>query len=165
MMIDNQYPAMATYAVNDFFTTKYDMEKVVNEIWTIKEHCSLICFYRGDLTGQVHGMSYVGLEEAGKLLAEFERKAAEYKEARANLKKELPAPDYDFLVRDYDSIDHHRKCITEWYEEIQQYFNLTHKHYNHYPAPKREKVSGLQNLIVLAAYASLAFTMYHWIFN
>lgn len=163
--MSNEYPAMSTYAINDFYTTKRDLEKVVDDVWNIKENCEMVCFYHGDLTGDVYGMSYVGLEEAGKLLADFERNAEEYKKAREELKKAIPSPDYDFIARDYDSIDHHRKCIQQYYEEISQFFNHTHKYYQQYPAPKANKVSGLQNVIVLAAYASLAFTVFHWVFG
>lgn len=163
-MPEQQYPAMSTYSINDFFSAQKELKEVVDKVWTIKEQCELVCFCRGDLSGRVYGWVSNGQEEAAKLLAEFERKASAFKEATAKLKKELPEPDFIFFTEYTDSIDHDRKCIEGWYKEIQQFFDLSHKYYEQYPAPKCEKVSGLQNLILLAAYASLAYTVYHMFF-
>lgn len=153
-----------TYPIKRFFRIKEELEKTVNDVWVIREHCSMVVAHRGDLTGDVYGLSYCGLEEAGKLLAEFERKVVEYREARKELEQVLSTADFEFIADTYDSIDHHRTCIEKWFSEIQQFFNHTHEYYRQYPAPKPQKVSGLQNLIMLASYASLGYVAYHFIF-
>lgn len=163
-MSDTQYPSLSTYAINDYFTAKVAVEKVVNDVWAIKEHCALVCSHRGDLTGRVYGLGYCGLEESSRLLAEFERKASELKDAISKLKRELPAADSEFFLKYEDSIDYNRKIIESWHSEIEQFFNLSHKYYDEYPAPRAENASRGSSLFLLVAYVSLAYTAYHLFF-
>lgn len=153
------------YELSDFFQAKEDIEKVVNDVWVIKEHCLMVVLHRGDLTGQVYGSGYNGLEEAGKLLAEFERKVNDYMSAKQQLSECLPEKEYELFTNTHDSIKFKRERITKYFEEIQSYLTGSHEIYIEYPAPKPPQDSALHNVVMLAAYASLAFTIYHLIFG
>lgn len=160
----SEYPAMSTWAVISFFRTKEELNKIVESVFNVKENCEMVVFHRGDLTGQMYGMSYNGLDEAAKLLVEFEKKLAELEKAKLELKEYFPAIDYERMT-EFTSFDHERKLITGWYEEIKEFFNLSHKYYDQYPAPKPIKTNSVQGLVNLAAYAALAYTVFHFFFG
>lgn len=162
---DKLYPAISTYVISDFFRAKEDIKRIVNEVWTIKHTCEMLCFWRGDMTGQKYGCSYIGIDEVPKLLVEFEQAVAGYDKCLAELKKSVPAADFESFTYCAVYIKSDRELINHYYEEIKKYFDLTHKHYEQYPAPKREKVSAINNLINLAAYMSLIYTMWNIIFK
>ena len=163
MSTEKQYPTMETYAVRDFYQAKHDLEKVVNDMYEIRGKCEMCCFYRGDLTGRVYGMSYVALKDAAELMADFERKVSAYKEAEAALKKELPAVDSAWHIGHGASIDYNREIMSGLYTEISEYMDLTHKNYEQYPAPSRTKNTG-NNLLALVGLIAIVYSIWHTFF-
>lgn len=159
----SDYRHSSTYAIVDSYTERRNLEDIVNQMWCIRERCEIVCAHRGDLTGIVYSMGYTGLEDAADLLSAFERKLIELKECIAELKKELPAPDFEYITRTEIFFDGKRKGMQLNYDEIRKYFDLTHEHYQHCPPPKSQSISKLQYFIHLAAYASLAYLIYHFL--
>lgn len=160
---EKQYPAMSTYAISDYYRALAAVEKVVDDMRLIKHTCEMLCFWRGDMTGRVYGTSYVGLEEAAKLLPEYERKISAYKEAVAELKKELPEPDFESVYRTPFSENHYRQVMSDNFDKIKQFFDLTHEYYKQYPAPQRVKNTG-NNLLALVGLISIVYTVWNLIF-
>jgi len=158
----SEYAQSSTYVIVSFYRSRRDLEKIVDQVWYIRERCAMVCFHRGDLTGIAYGMGYTGLDDAAKLLADFERQLSDLKERIAELKKALPAPDFECITEYEMFFDGERKRIQLDYEEIRKYFNLTHENYQQYPAPQNKTVSKFQYFIHLAAYASLAYSIYHF---
>ena len=165
MTTEKQYPTMATYAINDFFSAKEEVKRVISEMDAIYKACDITVMCRGDLTGRVNGFTYAGMDQATKLLVEFEKKANEFEKARVNLKKELPLADFEFLTYSLSNeVKYDRTDITQTYDSIKKFFDLTHDAYRQSPAPEVQKVSPVMNLVNLLAYVSLVYTVWHMFF-
>ncbi|MEN4602740.1 hypothetical protein ABEG90_09025 [Pantoea agglomerans] len=158
-----QYPNAITYAISDFYNAKRDVERVIDEMHSIRGNCEIVCFHRGDLTGQAYGMSYTGLEDAGKLLAEFERKIASYDKSKEALEKALPSVDSEWFIRYGISIKHEREQMNSNFERIRKFFDLTHEYYKQYPAPTRINHTR-SNIMILVGWACMAYTAWHLFF-
>lgn len=165
MTTDKAYPSSACYTIQHFYDAKRDVERCVAEMDAIRFACEITAMCRGDLTGRAYNTSYNGLEEATRLRVEFEKLIAEYKQTITKLQADIPAADFDSYTYSVSTDPEGFRHDIEWsFEEIKKYFNLTHKYYESSPAPERAKTNSINNLVNLAAYAALIYTVWHMFF-
>lgn len=157
--------AVNLWEIKSFFKAKEDLYRIKQDMYAIKLACEITIFSRGDLTGDVYGFTYNGLEKATQLLVEFERKAAAFIEEANHLYRVLDSEDFKELTDGLEwvhlSVKDERHYVTSMYETIKQFFDKTHSNYNNFPAPKRKEASNTQSLFNLVAYASLFYTIFH----